>query len=177
MNCFFQLVILLYLFDNDTSWMILGSSCVGLVIELWKLRKAISINVSWQPDAWTPSVRFVSSSTYTTGGLKSTATYDRIAVKHLLYVVWPLVMGMAAYSLVHSTHKSWYSWVLNSLTGFIYAFGFVMMTPQVCAFACLTLTMHCNYPTLVALLIHLNPFSLFPHCYFFHLYSCSSITS
>lgn len=40
--------------------------------------------------------------------------------------------GYAAYSLVHERHKSWYSWGVTSLTGFVYVFGFVMMTPQVC---------------------------------------------
>lgn len=31
---------------------------------------------------------------------------------------------------MYSKYKSWYSWVLSSLVGFIYVFGFVMMTPQ-----------------------------------------------
>ena len=34
LNCFFQTVIFLYLVDNDTSYMILVSSGVGLVIEV-----------------------------------------------------------------------------------------------------------------------------------------------
>lgn len=42
LNLFFQVVIFLYLLDNDTSWMILMSSGVGLLIEVWKLRKAVS---------------------------------------------------------------------------------------------------------------------------------------
>lgn len=49
---------------------------------------------------------------------------------HLLYAVVPLVLGYAGFSLVHSQHKSWYSWVVTSFTGFVYAFGFVTMTPQ-----------------------------------------------
>ena len=59
-----------------------------------------------------------------------TREYDEIAMTHLLYAVIPLVVGYACYSLVHSKHKSWYSWVVTSLTGFVYAFGFVTMTPQ-----------------------------------------------
>jgi Cleft lip and palate transmembrane protein 1 (CLPTM1) len=42
-NCFFQTIILLYLFDNDTSYLILGSSCIGLLIEYWKLAKAFNV--------------------------------------------------------------------------------------------------------------------------------------
>ena len=41
-NVFVQLVILLYLIDNntDTSWMILMGSGMGLLIEAWKVRLA-----------------------------------------------------------------------------------------------------------------------------------------
>jgi phosphate/sulfate permease len=45
-------------------------------------------------------------------------------------VIYPLVIGYAIYSLIYKTHKSWYSWILSSLVGFIYTFGFIMMTPQ-----------------------------------------------
>jgi hypothetical protein len=40
-----QLIIFLYLLDNDTSWMILLSSGVGLIIEFWKIGKAMHIEV------------------------------------------------------------------------------------------------------------------------------------
>ncbi|KIZ03444.1 Cleft lip and palate transmembrane like protein 1 [Monoraphidium neglectum] len=36
----------------------------------------------------------------------------------------------AAYSLMYDTHKSWYSWVLGSLVGAVYTFGFILMCPQ-----------------------------------------------
>ncbi len=41
-NVFVQLVILLYLIDNntDTSWMILMGSGMGVLIEAWKVRLA-----------------------------------------------------------------------------------------------------------------------------------------
>ena len=47
-----------------------------------------------------------------------------------MYLVAPLMVGYAAYSLLNQQHRGWYSWVLNSLVGFVYMFGFVMMTPQ-----------------------------------------------
>lgn len=47
------------------------------------------------------------------------------------FIVVPLMAGYALYSLLHERHKSWYSWAVTSLTGFVYVFGFVMMTPQV----------------------------------------------
>ena len=43
-----QLIIFLYLLDNDTSWMILASSGVGLLIEFWKIGKAMHIEVLFE---------------------------------------------------------------------------------------------------------------------------------
>lgn len=42
-NVFVQLVVLLYLIDNntDTSWMILMGSGMGVVIEAWKVRPTL----------------------------------------------------------------------------------------------------------------------------------------
>merc|ERR1719198_1521558 len=45
LNCFFQTVIFLYLCDNDTSWMVLGTSGVGLLIEYWKISKVIKFEL------------------------------------------------------------------------------------------------------------------------------------
>jgi hypothetical protein len=47
-----------------------------------------------------------------------------------------LLCRYGIYSLLYQRHKSWYSWILNTLVGFIYMFGFVMMTPQVCMIFC-----------------------------------------
>ena len=46
-NFFMQVVIFLYLVDNDTSWMILISSFVGLVIEVWKIKNAVEFKVNF----------------------------------------------------------------------------------------------------------------------------------
>jgi len=47
LNIFFQLVIFLYLLDNnqETSWMILIGQGFGLAIEVWKIKKAVDIEV------------------------------------------------------------------------------------------------------------------------------------
>eukprot|EP01029_Cantina_marsupialis_P028146 TRINITY_DN7750_c0_g2_i1.p1 TRINITY_DN7750_c0_g2~~TRINITY_DN7750_c0_g2_i1.p1 ORF type:complete len:643 (-),score=166.26 TRINITY_DN7750_c0_g2_i1:103-1827(-) len=125
-NCFFQLVILLYLFDNDTSWMILGSSAVGLVIEIWKIKKVFKVEFKRDDDGQMKITMDDSCTALET----ETKKYDKIATKHLFYVLIPLMIGYSIYSLVFMTHKSYYSWILGSLVGFVYAFGFIMMTPQ-----------------------------------------------
>jgi hypothetical protein len=114
-----QAIILLYLADNDTSWMVLLSSGIGLAIEGWKLRKAVTMSLSWwQPGGsrlWLPWVD-VTDKDADDAATSATRRYDDIATRHMLVVLVPLVVGQAAYSLVHETHRSWYSWAISSLT-------------------------------------------------------------
>lgn len=46
-----QLIVFLYLLDNETSWMIILSAGMGCCIEFWKIGKAMHIEV---PTAWIP---------------------------------------------------------------------------------------------------------------------------
>lgn len=41
-----QLIVFLYLLDNDTSWMIIASSGIGCCIEFWKIGKAMHVEVN-----------------------------------------------------------------------------------------------------------------------------------
>ena len=51
-------------------------------------------------------------------------------MRYLSYALYPLVAGYAVYALLYQTHRSWYSWLLNSLVGAVYTFGFILMCPQ-----------------------------------------------
>lgn len=55
---------------------------------------------------------------------------DRQATSRLGSVLLPLVLGYTFYSLVMEEHISWYSWLITSASSAVYAFGFVLMTPQ-----------------------------------------------
>ncbi|KAG9457048.1 hypothetical protein H6P81_001556 [Aristolochia fimbriata] len=120
-----QLIVFLYLLDNDTSWMILASSGVGCCIEFWKIGKAMHIEVDRSGKI--PKLRFRDRDSYKNNKTKE---YDDIAMKYLSYVLFFLVACSAMYSLKYERHKSWYSWVLSSLTSCVYMFGFIMMCPQ-----------------------------------------------
>lgn len=122
LNTFFQLVIFLYLMDNDTSWMILISSGISLVIDVWKIKKALVFSRDENNKLVVSGVESYEES--------PTAEHDRVAVAHLSYVLYPLIVGQAFYTLAYGVHKGWYSWIISSLTSFVYAFGFIMMTPQ-----------------------------------------------
>ena len=45
------------------------------------------------------------------------------AFRYLSIATVPLVIGYAIYSLMYDSHKSWYSYLLNTAVGFVYAFG------------------------------------------------------
>ena len=41
-----------------------------------------------------------------------------------------MVLAFTTRSLVYEKHASWYSWLISSLTSFVYTFGFGFMMPQ-----------------------------------------------
>lgn len=51
-------------------------------------------------------------------------------MRYLSYALYPLIICYAIYSLIYQEHKGWYQWVLASLVGSVYTFGFIMMCPQ-----------------------------------------------
>lgn len=53
-----------------------------------------------------------------------------MAFKYLSWALFPLLAAYCVYSLMYLEHKSWYSWVLGVMYGFLLTFGFIMMTPQ-----------------------------------------------
>lgn len=142
-NTVFQIVILLYLVDNDTSFMVVVSNAVGVAIEIWKISKAVKISL-WDGEG---NVRIEWKETESYKDSK-TKEYDEIATDHLMFVTMPLVCGYGLYSLFHQKHKGWYSWILNTLVGFIYMFGFVMMTPQLFINYKLQSVAHLNWRTM-----------------------------
>ncbi|KNC76476.1 hypothetical protein SARC_11023 [Sphaeroforma arctica JP610] len=59
-----------------------------------------------------------------------TEAADIKATRWMMYLLYPLMAGYAVYSLIYDQHHGWYSWLLNTLTGYFYAFGFIAMMPQ-----------------------------------------------
>jgi hypothetical protein len=131
-NVFMQAVIFLYLIDNNenTSYMILFGQGMGMAIEAWKITKSVNVRVrptaqgSWLPYTIVFEDKHVLSDTE-----KKTEEYDAIAFKYLYMVAVPLLVAYAIYSLMYDTHKSWYSFIITTLVGSVYAYGFLMMVP------------------------------------------------
>lgn len=145
-NVVVQFIILLYLLDNnaDTSWMIVFGQGMGMVIEAWKVTKAVDIKfVQSPPGSRLPykldikGLRFTASpilplTNHTdkhvlTEDEKKTQQYDAEAFRYVSYVAIPLLGAYTVYSLMYETHRGWYSFVISTLTSFVYMFGFVQV--------------------------------------------------
>ncbi|KAJ3232560.1 hypothetical protein HDU78_006990 [Chytriomyces hyalinus] len=125
LNVITQLIIFLYLLDNETSWMIIISNGVGLVIEAWKINKTVIVQ---RKDTF-PFFDLIDK--YPPSKLtKKTRKYDEMAFKYLSYALVPLLIGYTIYSVMYEEHKGWYSFIIGTLVGFVYMFGFISMTPQ-----------------------------------------------
>jgi hypothetical protein len=105
-----EAIIAVYLWNNNTGWPILLPCAVGLVIQFWKAGIALRLKGA--------------------GKDSSTARADAQATRWLSYALYPLVLAYAIYSLLYKEHTNWFSWALESLASAVYAFGFVLMTPQ-----------------------------------------------
>lgn len=124
-NVFMQTVILLYLVDNqqNTSYVILGSQGIGILIELWKVTTVVDVKIG--PTGITFEDKQKLSETE-----EKTKEYDEIAFRYMYMAGVPLLIAYAIYSLMYESHKSWYSYVITTLVGSVYAYGFLLMVPS-----------------------------------------------
>lgn len=120
---FCSIVIFFYLLDNDTSMMIICSNGFAILLDFWKIKKASKVIKKETFPYFTleDNQNYVQS---------ETREYDRIAMRYMTYAMGPLLVGYTIYSVMYNEHKSWYSFILNTLVGAIYTFGFIQMTPQ-----------------------------------------------
>lgn len=119
-RAFSQAVIFLYLLDENTSLLVLLPAGVGTLIEFWKVHKVIPFD--WK--------RFKLQNKKLTNEEKSTREYDAEGMRYLSYLLYPLMVAAAIYSLLYLEHRSWYSWIIQSLVNCVYGFGFLFMLPQ-----------------------------------------------
>ncbi|GLB34122.1 putative cleft lip and palate associated transmembrane protein [Lyophyllum shimeji] len=132
-NVVVQIIILLYLIDNNenTSWMILFGSGTGVLIEAWKVTKAVDISVVPAPaGSLLPYKLDIKDKHVLSEDEKKTQEYDKLAFRYVSYVAIPLLAGYTIYSLLYNTHRGWYSFVISTLTSFVYMFGFAQLVPQ-----------------------------------------------
>lgn len=129
-NVIQQTITLLYLIDNSdgTSYMILASQGFGILVEAWKITTIVNIDIQW--DGLIPRVSITDKYQLSETEQK-TKEYDSIAFKYLYWVASPLLVAYAVYSLMYKEHKSWYSFIVTTLVGFVYTYGFLTLVPSV----------------------------------------------
>ncbi|KAL6719716.1 hypothetical protein ACLMJK_001637 [Lecanora helva] len=132
-NVFMQTVIFLYLMDNSegTSWMILFGQGMGIALEAWKITKTVDVRIRPAREGSLMPYRITFEDKHKLSETEEkTKEYDEIAFRYLYLIAIPLLAAYAVYSLVYDTHKSWYSFVITTLVGSVYAYGFLMMVPS-----------------------------------------------
>lgn len=127
-NVVMQLIIMLYLLDNNesTNKTVLFTQGMGILVEAWKITKAVDIKFN-QNGKWIS----ITDKHELSETEKRTQEYDEIIFKYMYMAAVPLILAYAVYSLMYKTHKSWYSFVIETLVGSVYAYGFLMLVPSI----------------------------------------------
>ncbi|KAI3360856.1 hypothetical protein L3Q82_013077 [Scortum barcoo] len=141
------LLIFLHLLE-ETSLLVLLPVGLGACVEVWKVFKVFKMQLQWKSSR----LHTASSLTVQVNKLdeeeRKTVEYDAQASRYLSYLVYPLCISGAIFSLAYLRQKRWadhcvqfsvllshavdsyYSWLINSLVTGVYAFGFLSMAPQ-----------------------------------------------
>lgn len=153
-NILKSLIIFLYLYDQETSWIILFSIAKDIAFNAYKVLQIIKIstkvhyyiNNQYEDTADTDikgsstmsltlpyvlklEICLMSPTRLSAGEIQS-LKYDKIAITHVFLALFPIAIGLAIYSLQHNSYKSYWSWLISSLADFVYLFGFISLTPQ-----------------------------------------------
>jgi len=119
-----NIVLLIYLYDQDSNVLLLVLSACQILVDCWKLTRVIK--VSFHIKAYIIPCPSFESKVPTTGA----EDYDKIALKYLSFILVPCVFGYAGYSAYYECHKGVVSYVLHVSASCVYALGFALMTPQ-----------------------------------------------
>eukprot|EP01061_Rhynchopus_euleeides_P013132 TRINITY_DN23013_c0_g1_i1.p1 TRINITY_DN23013_c0_g1~~TRINITY_DN23013_c0_g1_i1.p1 ORF type:complete len:638 (+),score=172.99 TRINITY_DN23013_c0_g1_i1:169-1914(+) len=128
----FQFITLIYLHNESATPLILAPCVVGLMIQVWKIRKATGFALSRAYPFYT-TIRLDKEMACgkTDPIVEATLETDRFVMSYISFLVMPAVVGWAFYSLVFEKHDAWWSWFVNALASFVYSAGFLLMTPQI----------------------------------------------
>ena len=155
-----QVIIVLFLYEKDSSLLMTIPSAFGCVIALWKCQRAAGLafvkmtadDKKQRGSFWNILPRLVgyelkatrlqlqktdhsdakkNAKAQAANDLHTlTIDADRLATKKLGTALLPMVVLYTLYSLLKEEHTGWYSWLITSASSAVYALGFVLMTPQ-----------------------------------------------
>ncbi|CAH8551218.1 unnamed protein product [Schistosoma mattheei] len=116
-----SLIIFLHLWEEKSSLLVSVPMGISTLIELWKLGRMTKFSISFYH-----GVRWGKRSKEE----EATDQLDAQFMRWLMYIMIPLCIGGSVYSLFYLPHRSWYSWCLETMVNGVYAFGLLLMTPQ-----------------------------------------------
>lgn len=131
LNVIMQTIVLLYLLDNqeNASWVILIGQGFGIAVEAWKITKSVNVRLMKVDSVLPYRIKFEDKHQLNETE-KATKEYDADATKYLLYASIPLLIMYAVYSVIYEEHKGWWSFIITTLVGFVYFYGFLTMVPS-----------------------------------------------
>ncbi|KAL0214494.1 hypothetical protein P9112_006678 [Eukaryota sp. TZLM1-RC] len=141
-NTVMQTIILLYLVDSETSFVVIITSGIGLIIEYFKLFKCFDLVFIVKKGIKLPWLKAKSSYD------SNTRKYDSKAMTFVMVCLLPIILGYSIWTYYNSSFKSTYSWIITTLVNISFAFSFAQMVPQVYINYKLKSVAHINYRTL-----------------------------
>uniref|UniRef100_A0A915IZU1 Uncharacterized protein n=1 Tax=Romanomermis culicivorax TaxID=13658 RepID=A0A915IZU1_ROMCU len=93
-NLVTSIIVLLYILDNETNFVIRCSVGIGVLIELWKIPKCMDVSVSREKKLLgiVPTIEIRDKGSYVES---STKIYDNLAFKYLSWLLYPLILCYA----------------------------------------------------------------------------------
>lgn len=117
-------VVMVYLWDESANIIVLVTSLVEILIDVWKVSRAMRLTTT--RFAGIPVICLTSRVTK-----EKADDFDSIAMKYLAVCFLPVVAGYAVHTLLVDCHRGWYSYCLTFVASCVYSLGFILMTPQV----------------------------------------------
>ena len=127
LDVLFQMVIVLYLLDNEASFILIIFTAIETLISFWIAIRLLKFEP--RPDGKFPYYRLKQEALNTNE--EKTAEYDRTATNFMSMILMPILIVYTIYSFYYRGEMAMYSFILKTLVSFIYAIGFINMTPQI----------------------------------------------
>ena len=121
----FDIIIFLYVLDSssETSTLIIAEIGFSMLASIWKITRVCTFSLK-------PQFPFVSLKYQHEYEMSKTDDYDTTAIKFMSMLLLPCFLAYCVYSFIYKSHKGYYSFLVGTLAGGIYVFGFILMTPQ-----------------------------------------------